>query len=104
MVIPLILMRKDLSFKKTSAYALSAFVACWAIWMLFGFPQYFSSQYFIPPVLHSSDPYHLSIFLNYASKVILAIFFVTLLKVWKGGPKPLWGRKLKSEQPLPPSP
>jgi hypothetical protein len=96
MVLPLILVRKELSFKKISAYALGAFLFCWAIWILFGFPQYFSATYYIKPLLHTADPFHVSLALNYGSKVILAAFFLTLLRVWQRGPPSWWGRTAKA--------
>jgi len=101
MVVPLVIMRKDLSFRRSSAYVLVAFALSILVWVLFGFPQYFSSTYYIPPVLHTSDPYRLSLLLNYVSKVILACFFITLLNVWKRGPASVWGRTARAAQPSP---
>lgn len=98
MVIPLLLVRKHLSFKKVSACALAAFILSMLVWVLFGFPQYFASGFFIPPVLHTADPYHVALALNYGSKTLLAVFFVTLLKVRRPGRVAFWRRKSK---PLP---
>jgi hypothetical protein len=81
MVLPLLLVRKELSFRRTSAIPLGAFLLVWVIWILYGFPQYFSSGFFIPPLLHTSDPFHLSLALNYGSKVILAVFYAALLGI-----------------------
>jgi hypothetical protein len=99
MVLPLVLMRKSLSFRRSGAYTLGAFALSMLVWVLFGFPQYFSSTYYFTPVLHTSDPYHLSLLLNYVSKLILACFFATLLNVWKKGPASVWGRKARAAQP-----
>jgi hypothetical protein len=96
MVLPLLLMRKELSFKRVSAYALGLFVLSMIVWVLFGFPQYFSNVFYIQPVLHTGDPYHLSLALNYGSKVILAVFFLSLLKVRRPGMSVPWGRKAKA--------
>ena len=99
MVLPLALVRRDLSFKKTSLYLLAAFVVSMAVWVLFGFPQYFSTTYYFPPVLHTDDPYHLSLALNFGSKLILAAFFASLLDIWKRGPRAVWGRTAKETPP-----
>lgn len=99
MVLPLFLMRKELSFKKVSAYTLGLFFLSILVWVLFGFPQYFSNVYYIQPVLHTSDPYHLALALNYGSKVILAAFFLTLLKIRRSGTAAIWGRKVKAAPP-----
>jgi len=105
MLLPLLLMRKDLTFKKTGIYALGLFIASMLIWVLFGFPQYYAEGYFYPPVLHTDDPYHLALAFNYGSKLILAAFFGTLLKLRKPGRTAIWGRKLKAVPPAttPPS-
>ncbi len=99
MVLPLLLMRKDLSVKKVSAYTLGLFLLSMLVWVLFGFPQYFSSVYYFQPVLHTGDPYHVALALNYGSKVILAAFFLTLLKIRRPGRAALWGRKVKAARP-----
>lgn len=96
MVLPLLLMRKELSFKKVSACTLGLFLLSMLVWVLFGFPQYFSNVYYFQPVLHTGDPYHLALALNYGSKVILAAFFLTLLKIHRPGRAGLWRRKLKA--------
>lgn len=99
MVLPLLLMHKELSFKKVSAYPLGLFLLSMLVWVLFGFPQYFSSVYYFEPLLHTGDPYHLALTFNYGSKVILAAFFLTLLKIRRPGRAALWGRKVKAVPP-----
>jgi hypothetical protein len=105
MLLPLLLMRRDLSFKKTGVYTLGLFFASMLVWVLFGFPQYYAEGYFYTPVLHTDDPYHLALAFNYGSKLILAAFFATLLKLRKPGKTAIWGRKLKALPPegAPPS-
>jgi len=80
MISPVLLVHEHLRFKRTSAALLSLTGAVWAIWILYGFPQYYLSGYFFPQVLKTSDPYHLSLWLNFGSKALLAAFFVSLLE------------------------
>ena len=79
MLSPLFLMREYLRFNaRTSLPLLVMFAATWAIWVLFGFPQYYTPGYRFPRFLSSSDPYSLSLLLNYGTKAILASFFASL--------------------------
>ena len=80
MISPIILVRKNLRFTRASAALLSATAVVWAAWILYGFPQYYLSGYFFPQVLKTSDPYHLSLWLNFGSKALLAAFFLSLLE------------------------
>ena len=99
MVLPLILLRKELSFKKVSAYTLGLFLLSMFVWVLFGFPQYFTNAYYFQPILHTGDPYHLALALNYGSKVILAAFFLSLLKVRRPWTAAIWARTAKAAPP-----
>ena len=92
-ILPVFLMRKHLSFKKTSLVTLTVFVVIWVVWIMYGFPQYFSDEYFYPRILRTDDPYTLSMVLNFGSKVVLASFFTSLLKIGSIG---FLGRKLNS--------
>jgi hypothetical protein len=83
MISPVFLVHEHLRFKRASAALLSLTVAVWAVWILYGFPQYYLSGYFFPQVLKTSDPYHLSLWLNFGSKALLAVFFVSLLEPLK---------------------
>ncbi len=87
MLLPILLLRKHLRFGVLSAGLLSCFVASWAVWILYGFPQYFTDVFYFPRLLSSQDPFHLSLWLNYGSKAILALFFGSV--VWRPTP-PRW--------------
>jgi hypothetical protein len=80
MVSPILLVHEHLRFKWTGAVLLSLTSAVWVVWILYGFPQYYLPQYFFPQILKTSDPYHLSLWLNFGSKALLAAFFVSLLE------------------------
>jgi len=83
MISPILLVHEHLSFKRTSAALLSLTGAVWVVWILYGFPQYYLSGYFFPQVLKTSDPFHLSLWLNFGSKALLAVFFVSMLEPFK---------------------
>ncbi len=83
MMSPILLVHEHLRFKWTSAALLSLTGAVWVAWILYGFPQYYLSGYFFPQLLKTSDPYHLSLWLNFGSKALLAAFFVSLLEPTK---------------------
>jgi hypothetical protein len=73
------MLRRHLSFKKTSLAALVVFASIWIVWILYGFPQYFSNDYFYPRILKTDNPFATSLILNFSSKPILALFFISLL-------------------------
>jgi hypothetical protein len=75
------MLRKHLSFKKASIVALAVFASIWIVWIMYGFPQYFSSDYFYPRILKTDDPFTASLVLNFGSKPVLALFFVSLLDI-----------------------
>jgi hypothetical protein len=79
MLLPLLLVRKNLKLRRLSVMFVFIFAIVWAEWILCGFPQYFSAGYFYPVLLPTNDPYHLSLYLNFGSKVALAAFFGSLL-------------------------
>jgi len=83
MISPILLVHAHLRFRRTSAALLFLFAAVWAVWILYGFPQYYHSGYPFAQVLETSDPFHLSLWLNFGSKALLAVFFVSLLEPWK---------------------
>lgn len=83
MASPIILVREHLRFKRTSAALLGATGVVWLAWILYGFPQYYVSGYFFPQVLETTDPYHLSLWLNFGSKALLAALFVSMLEPLK---------------------
>lgn len=80
MISPVLLVHDHLRFKRTSAALLSLTGAVWVVWILYGFPQYYYSGYAFAQVLKTSDPFHLSLWLNFGSKALLAVFFVSLLE------------------------
>lgn len=80
MISPIVVVHENLRFKRESAALLALFAATWFVWVLYGYPQYYSSVYFFPQVLKTSDPFHLSLWLNFGSKATLGAFFVSLLE------------------------
>ncbi len=80
MISPVALVLDDLRFTKTSALVLILLVATWIVWILYGYPQYYYSGYTYARILQTSDPFHLSLWLNFGSKALLAVLFVTLLE------------------------
>lgn len=80
MISPILLVYEHLRFRRSSAALLLLTGAVWVLWILYGFPQYYRSGYAFLQILKTSDPYHLSLWLNFGSKVLLAVFFVSLLE------------------------
>jgi hypothetical protein len=83
MISPIFLVHEHLRFKWSSAALLSLIGAVWVVWILYGFPQYYYSGYAFAQVLTTSDPFHVSLWLNFGSKALLAVFFVSLLEPLK---------------------
>ena len=79
MLLPILLLRKHLRFGVLSAFFLLCFVATWTVWILYGFPQYFTNVFYFPRFLSSQDPFHLSLWLGYGSKAMLALSFGSML-------------------------
>jgi hypothetical protein len=83
-LLPIILLRKKLTFGKMSAVLLALFSTMWIFWILYGFPQYYLPNYLggtmYPKILVASDPFHVSLFFDFGSKAVLGVFFVSLLK------------------------
>ena len=79
MLLPVFLVRKRLRFGPVSKILLASFAATFALWILFGFPQYFVEGYYYPTVLSTPDPFRLSLLLDFGSKAILVFFFASLL-------------------------
>ena len=78
-ICPILLIRTHLSFKILSIVLLTFFITIWIVWILYGFPQYFFEGYFYLTILKTGDPYTLALILNFGSKFILAMFFISLL-------------------------
>ncbi|HVB95438.1 MAG TPA: hypothetical protein VND41_02400 [Nitrososphaerales archaeon] len=83
MISPILLVHEHLRFKRASAALLALTAAVWVVWILYGYPQYYYSGYAFAQVLKTSDPFHLSLWLNFGSKALLAVFFVSLLEPLK---------------------
>ena len=75
MLLPILLVRRHLRFGSLSSGLLLCFIASWAVWILYGFPQYFTNAFYFPRFLSSQDSFHLSLWLGYGSKAILALLF-----------------------------
>jgi hypothetical protein len=80
MISPIVLVHDYIRVRWTSAVLLSFTGAVWVLWVLYGFPQYYLTGYFFPQVLKTSDPFHLSLWLNFGSKALLAAFFASMLE------------------------
>ncbi|MGH9919608.1 MAG: hypothetical protein ACRD6W_12180 [Nitrososphaerales archaeon] len=80
MISPILLVHEKLRLKRSGAALLFLFGAVWVVWILYGYPQYYYSGYAFSQVLKTSDPFHLSLWLNFGSKALLALFFVSLLE------------------------
>jgi len=83
-LLPIILLRKKLTFGRMSAVLLALFSTTWIFWILYGFPQYYIPNYLgssiYPKIFVASDPFHVSLFFNFGSKAVLGVFFLSLLK------------------------
>ena len=83
-LLPLIFLRKNLAFTRMSATLLVIFAAMWIVWLLYGFPQYFISGNgltYTPILFKTTDTWHTSLFYNFGSKTVFAVFFASLLKI-----------------------
>jgi len=79
-VVPLYLMRKYIRFTRLSLVFASAFGIFWALWILVGFPQFFTiGTFYYPPFVAITDYRNTSLFLNYGSKLVLAGLFISLV-------------------------
>jgi len=72
MISPVLLVRECLTFNRTSGALLAVLGAIWVTWILYGFPQYYYSGYAFAQILTTSDPYNLSLWLNFRSTPPLA--------------------------------
>ncbi len=80
MLMPIFLVRRHLRFGAISAVLGSCFAIVWAVWILYGYPQYFALAYYYPQILFSNDPFHLSLWINFGSKTVLALFFASIIQ------------------------
>lgn len=79
-ILPILLMKQQLSIKKLSIVTLAILISIWSIWILYGFPQYFVEGYFYQRIFETVDPSRLSLVLNFGSKTMLAAFFASIIK------------------------
>jgi hypothetical protein len=78
--VPLYLMRDRIRFTKISVGFALAFVAAWGVWILTGFPQYFTlGTFYYPPIIPISNYWNASLILNFGSKLILAGLFFSMV-------------------------
>lgn len=80
MLLPILLVRRHLSFRLRTWGIVTCFAAIWAVWILSGFPQYFDRTTYYPQILVSTDLFHLALALDFGSKVTLALFFASLIR------------------------
>jgi hypothetical protein len=80
-IIPVVLIRKYLSYTKLTIGFLMIFVMIWIVWILYGFPQYFHEGYFYPQILRTNDAFAYSLMFNFSSKLVLAACFISLLNI-----------------------
>lgn len=81
-ILPLIFLRKKLIFRKISALLLVVFIATWIVWLLYGFPQYYTdAPIYGHPLLITKDYWYTSLYLNFGSKTALAVFFASILNI-----------------------
>jgi len=80
LISPVVLVRETLRPTSASWFLLLLAVSIWFVWILYGYPQYYLSSYAFARVLTTSDPYQTSLWLNFGSKVVIALFFISLLE------------------------
>jgi hypothetical protein len=80
MISPIFLVKDQLRFTRTSSLLLALTGLVWTLWLLYGFPQYYLPGFATTPLLKTSDPYHLSLWLNFGSKGLMGAFFLSLLE------------------------
>lgn len=78
MLVPILLVKRHLRFGALSGALVASFATMWTVWILCGFPQYFTDVFYYPRLLATPDSYHTSLFLDFGSKAILALFFASL--------------------------
>jgi hypothetical protein len=84
MISPILLVRKQLRFRWPSATLLLLLALIWITWVLYGYPQYYLPSYYVlPTILKTQDAFHLSLWLNFGTKALLAALFVSLLEPQK---------------------
>lgn len=81
-IFPILLLRKRLALTRISAVLGVVFALMWILWFLYGFPQYYMNHLvYSPSILKNTDPWHTSLFFNFGSKTVLAVFFASILKI-----------------------
>jgi len=77
---PIVLVRKQVRFGWLSAGLAALFVAVWAAWILYGFPQYFTNDTYYFRVLTAESRRNTALVLNFGSKTVLALLFASLIR------------------------
>ena len=80
MIAPLFLVYEHLRFTKWSAIFLVITGSVWVVWILYGFPQYYYLGYSFPQFFKTDDSYEVALWLNFGSKALLGVFFLSLLE------------------------
>ena len=83
-ILPMVLVRKKLTFTHSSAILVGIFAAMWLSWILFGFPQYVQKPdwfVYVPPILKTTNPSATSLFFNFGTKAILAFVYASILNL-----------------------
>jgi len=84
MLAPIVLVRKQLRLGRASLVLAASFAVVWAVWVMYGYPQYFTVDLFYQQILVAKgNARDLSLILNFGSKTILALFFGSMVRPWK---------------------
>ena len=84
MLAPIVLVLKQLRLGRASLVLAASFALVWAVWVMYGYPQYFTTDLFYQQALAiKGNLRDLSLVLNFGSKTILALFFGSLVRPWK---------------------
>jgi hypothetical protein len=87
MLAPVVLVKKQIRLGVASLALALAFAVVWAVWIMYGYPQYFTTDLFYQQTLAAKGNLRdLSLILNFGSKVILALFFGSLIRPQKTKP------------------
>jgi hypothetical protein len=77
---PILLVRRQVRLSWLSAALAALFVSIWAVWMLYGFPQYFTNDTYYYEVLTAASRHNTALVLNFGSKTVLALLFASLVR------------------------
>jgi len=83
MILPAYLVLGSLRLKRLGVAALALTAILWVVWILYGFPQYYLTSYSFHQYLLTDNSFYVSLWLNFGTKALLAVFFVSLLEPTK---------------------